>query len=292
MKIDCNVARDLMPLVIDEAASHESAELVSKHVAECADCNTYFSNLKGELPVVPTEKEQQSTTQMVSTLRKRHWMRIIRNVMIGLLIGALLAAGGLYLLRDQIFMMSATPAALEDYDLFLSQLKDGRIVMCQYYHGLNHGVSYSHEYSRVDKQTRIGYYSVNEYGSKQDVPVDQYSWIIMSKYVREGDVISYLEPIPGEPYDISMMEVQQIYKGTSGEHELIWTLGDSIPAASDELEELIAMADEYKALPRVETDDGKMGYPDEETKLRADYLFMRIGRLENKIPEWQNRDMQ
>ena len=114
----------------------------------------------------------------------------------------------------------------------------------------------------------------------------------MSKYVREGDVISFLEPIPGEPYDISMMEVQQIYKGTSKEHELIWTLGDTIPAASDELEELVAMADEYKALPRVEIDDGKEGYPDEETRLRADYLFMRISRLENKIPEWQNRDMQ
>ena len=70
-------------------------------------------------------------------------------------------------------------------------------------------------------QTRIGYYSVNEYDSKQDVACDYYSWNIMSKYVREGDIISFLEPIPGEPYDISMMEVQQIYKGTSKEHELI-----------------------------------------------------------------------
>ncbi len=292
MKIDCNVVRDLMPLVLDEAASHESADLVNTHVAECADCNTYFSNLKSVLPVVHTEKERQSTTQMVSKLRKRHWMRIVRNVMIGLLIGALLAAGGLYLFRDQIHMMSATPAALEDYDLLLSQLKDGRIVMCQCYHGLDQSVSYTQQYIRVDEQTRIGYYSINEYGAKQDVPFDLHSWSIMSKYVCEGDTVSYLEPVPGEPYDISMMEVQQIYKGTSKEHELIWTLGDSIPAASDELEELIALADEYNALPRVEIGDGKLGYPDEETKLRADYLSMRIGRLENKIPEWQNRDVQ
>lgn len=292
MKIDCNVARDLMPLVLDEAASHESADLVNTHVAECADCNTYFSNLKGVLPVVHTEKERQSTTQMVSKLRKRHWMRIVRNVMIGLLIGALLAAGGFYLFRDQIHMMSATPAALEDYDLLLSQLKDGRIVMCQYYHGLDQNVSYTHQYSRVDEQTLIGYYSVNEYGAKQDVTFDQHLWYIMSKCVRDGDMTSYLEPVPGEPYDTSMMGVQQIYKGTSKEHELIWTLGDSIPAASDELEELIALADEYKALPRVEIGDGKLGYPDEETKQRADYLSMRIGRLEKKIPEWQNRDVQ
>ena len=37
-KNDCNVVRDLMPLVIDRAASDESREFVEAHIAGCAEC--------------------------------------------------------------------------------------------------------------------------------------------------------------------------------------------------------------------------------------------------------------
>ena len=37
-KNDCNVVRDLMPLVLDRVASDESREIVEEHITACGEC--------------------------------------------------------------------------------------------------------------------------------------------------------------------------------------------------------------------------------------------------------------
>ena len=39
MNKDCAMARDLMPLVIDNVASEESREFVENHMAGCDECS-------------------------------------------------------------------------------------------------------------------------------------------------------------------------------------------------------------------------------------------------------------
>jgi len=46
MKHDCNVARDLMPLMLDGAASEESQKLLNEHLEECADCQAYYDGIR------------------------------------------------------------------------------------------------------------------------------------------------------------------------------------------------------------------------------------------------------
>jgi len=46
MKTDCNVARDLMPLCIDEAASEESKAYLNDHLAQCETCKALFEDMK------------------------------------------------------------------------------------------------------------------------------------------------------------------------------------------------------------------------------------------------------
>lgn len=50
MKKDCEVVRDLMPLVLDDVASDGSKHMVSTHVQTCAQCAAYMNQLKADLP--------------------------------------------------------------------------------------------------------------------------------------------------------------------------------------------------------------------------------------------------
>ena len=46
---DCDVVRDLMPLVIDDAASGTSRGIVETHLKECPDCRTAMEEMRAEL---------------------------------------------------------------------------------------------------------------------------------------------------------------------------------------------------------------------------------------------------
>lgn len=50
MKIDCDVARDLMPLVLDEVSSESSKNLVNEHISECEACRNYLAGMAHVLP--------------------------------------------------------------------------------------------------------------------------------------------------------------------------------------------------------------------------------------------------
>ena len=47
MKIHCNIAKDLMPLYIDDVLSEESKAAVEEHLTGCEDCREYCSGMHG-----------------------------------------------------------------------------------------------------------------------------------------------------------------------------------------------------------------------------------------------------
>ena len=49
-KNDCNVIRDLMPLVLDRVASDESREMVETHIRSCEDCRKQYDEMKADMP--------------------------------------------------------------------------------------------------------------------------------------------------------------------------------------------------------------------------------------------------
>ena len=54
---NCDVVRDLMPLVIDGAASEESARLVEAHAAECAECAKMLADMRAAAPLAAVEAD-------------------------------------------------------------------------------------------------------------------------------------------------------------------------------------------------------------------------------------------
>lgn len=47
-KINCQVVRDLMPLVLDQVCSEDSRKIVEEHTAQCAPCAEAFADMKAE----------------------------------------------------------------------------------------------------------------------------------------------------------------------------------------------------------------------------------------------------
>ena len=77
MKNECNVARDLMPLVIDGVASEESQQYVDEHIAECADCKLIYGEMYAALPQVMAEKENVSLEKAAKTMHTKRMIRAL-----------------------------------------------------------------------------------------------------------------------------------------------------------------------------------------------------------------------
>ena len=59
MKIHCNIAKDVMPLYIDDVLSEESKEAVEEHLTGCEDCRDYYRRMRGsDLPESESEAEE------------------------------------------------------------------------------------------------------------------------------------------------------------------------------------------------------------------------------------------
>ena len=96
MTDNCNIIRDLMPLVIDEAASEESAQCVHQHVDRCESSRIYYDGMKHMSDSRKArEEEERAFALAAQKMKKNRRKRLVRNVLIGMLIGCIMAYGGL-----------------------------------------------------------------------------------------------------------------------------------------------------------------------------------------------------
>lgn len=86
MTNNCNVARDLMPLVIDGVASEESQQYVDEHIAECTECALTYGAMRVELPRANQEKERAEMERAASVARRKRILRGIAGVLVGILV--------------------------------------------------------------------------------------------------------------------------------------------------------------------------------------------------------------
>ncbi len=56
MKINCNIADDLLPLYLDDACSEDSKVALEKHLSECTSCREKLERMKAQDIVIPAEK--------------------------------------------------------------------------------------------------------------------------------------------------------------------------------------------------------------------------------------------
>ena len=93
MKNECNVARDLMPLVIDGVASEESQKYVDEHIAECHECKLMCGEMHAALPQVTAERENAALEKAAKAMYAKRTVRALWAVIMSMaaLLIALLA---------------------------------------------------------------------------------------------------------------------------------------------------------------------------------------------------------
>ncbi len=267
MTENCNIIRDLIPLVIDEAASEDSAKCVETHLETCKSCRECFDAMQSAFAVVKAKEEEQKIfSEPARKLKKKRRLRLLRNILIGMLIGCVLAWGGLYgwsYLTQEYHQIVYHGF----YGVTLSQLQDGRV-------SLNIDYYDSHEISGVDFKKTV------EDGKH-----------ILYVYL-EKPIITQYSVMPRENYSCTrfsperMSELDEIRQGTHEEYVTLWKQGDPIPAASEEMELFFSYNDAYHALwnDSPSTPDGKL-MASEEVRREMEILREKLNAI--TVPEWQ-----
>ena len=123
MKDKCAMARDLMPLCIDGAASEESRGWVQEHTAQCRECAEIFDEMKAELPQVKAREAEVELEKAALVFRRRRRRRLMVLLLTGIMIGVLLMGGWIWL--DNSLSLHISPIPLEAYAATVLRSRSG-----------------------------------------------------------------------------------------------------------------------------------------------------------------------
>lgn len=218
MNKDCNIARDLMPLVIDGAASDDSYAFVREHIQHCVSCKDYFCGMKDAFNV--TEKEQQWQEEekkllaaAAHSLKKRRRIRALKAVLIGAAAALIFIYCGVLLLSHLVYTPSV-PLPADQIQVSLHQMSNGEVYMQQT--ALNAGFYIEwHESTEMTDGKRVLSLQAKE------------PRLTLRRQETGSSCTGILSNI--QDYDL-------IRSGREGAWEIVWEKGQPLAAASEALE--------------------------------------------------------
>ena len=268
-KNDCNMIRDLMPLVLDHVASHESREAVETHIMTCEECRKQYDAMKSDLPEetrAEYDEEQKQFTDALKAVRKKKIRRRICTIALTALACMAAVLIGLFV-YDALFWKMTVPVDNQYYSLSMCETKSGQYII-------------------TADATRLDFNTVT---ASEDAFIDGRNIL----YIRFMSAPIHTPASAGsmtEKWDTMIIEndgeetLDEIRQGTPDHYITIWKNGERIPAASEEMERYYALEKAYEqwfdALPQSE--DGKVMLDDD--------FFAWQDRLEEArkaVPEWQ-----
>ena len=277
MKEKCGVARDLMPLVLDDVSSDASKELVLGHVRNCSECMIYFDQLKRDVPAKTAqeiESEHRVFAKATAKLRKQKRLRTLKHVLAGVLIACVILLGGA-LGYDRLSIVTRQ-IGLDEYQIMLSQLQDGSVVVTADYKGsMVYLGTTMQSVVEVDEMTgepiSVLYVGMEKYwfAKKRPYPMQNASTARMS---REG-----------------LSSYAMIRQGTPENSVALWKTGEPIPTASEEMEQYYGWIEVMERFEdRVsEENGGRDGHIDVEDINRESLMHTQWEALRAVVPEWQ-----
>ena len=279
MNKDCAMARDLMPLVIDNVASEESREFVENHMAGCGECSAVYAEMKKDIPAKTEQEkgsEQEAFSRAAGKLKRKKRLRVLRNVLLGVLIGCIALFGGLVAF-DRI-TQAREPVYYGFYSVYLSQLKSGDIAFTMDYHGSFDELGAMVK-SAVEKDETTG-----EEKNVLYVYLEKYRLNRKTEYARQNKgfmTISAKE----------LQECDEIRQGVPSEYRTIWTKNVKIDQASEQMEEYYYWENIDRQLwdRAYETPDGKGFFASHEMHICEDLITAKQFAVESTVPEWQPR---
>ena len=250
-KNDCNVIRDLMPLVLDRVASDESRGLVEEHMETCEECRKEYEKMKADMPqetLAEYEEEQRTIVEALKTTRATQRKRKRRKLILVFAVAfvAVMAAGFLMTWLDQGYW----PVNNEKYTMSLSRLKNGEIVVTM---DLKFNSSF------------IGSTTIKvEEDGKNILYVSVY--VPPLRYIYNGE--NHCKSCWSVWKDSDLPD--EIRQGQPGNYVTVWKKGDPIPDASEEMEKYVEMERKVNSLYEVE----------------EVFSSRELDELEAAVPEW------
>ena len=238
---ECNVARDLMPLVIDQVASEESRTLVEAHAAACESCAQVYNDMLTQTPEKCDAAEDNSFSAAMRQLRRTvGWRRmkvIVLSVVITLGILAVGSWGYQYYVAES---NRSTP--LDWYNASVSRTKDGTgLITINFTKGYYDGYG-----SGSDPDTGIitlGTYSPYILTSPNN-PATRNSYTDQLG-IRWKDGVGFIFEKETWQTDAVDSVVKQIRVGTEDRYKIIYQLGDAVPLCSEEMDKIVQLQKKY-----------------------------------------------
>ncbi len=281
MTNNCNVARDLMPLVIDGVASEESQQYVDEHIAECTECALTYGAMKVELPRTNQEKERAEMEKAAKEMRKKRRKRIAKSVVLGVVLCFVLVVGG-QRLWEELTLYSRYSMAKSEVAVQLYKMSDGTGLIVYDLEKNNHVVSlgWGYEYDngvitlRPEKPAiYVGHERYEKmYGGYRTDKIggwEEQGWMKMT--AAQVEAWNTSSRLNSQKYDPN--PIQEIWVEYSDGMELIYQHGDEVSPCSAEMEAYL----EYLHNP---PDIGKGKYG-------MEYDYDKLAELRNAVPEWQ-----
>lgn len=224
MKRDCEMARDLMPLCVDGVASEGSQEFVAAHAAGCKECAEVYRKMREAIGSEQSLANARAENDQAALRIRRHLRaRVLRNVLLGLLIGLIVCLGGIHA-YGYLSTTYSRAKALDSYEVSAyTREATGRLVLTIRYQGAYTGYSTRRE---VEDGRAILYVTA-----------------IQSLLPRGGDSEAGSALID-DPEGIDAAEYDEIRQGKPGHYAVIWTRGEDAPACSDTLEAVLRNLEE------------------------------------------------
>ncbi len=259
---ECNVVRDLMPLVIDGAASAESAKIVAEHVAECEPCAKVYEELKGEIHESDRTGEQIEFEKTAWRIRTRR--RLLAALLV--LIVAITSAGTAWSAAPR-YTEGVLP--IKDISVQLLRLPDTDTVLLliqprDEHQAVSFNISYIWENEKLNHLL-----TVTDPTNQTSVPF--YRYLLDIYAIRDGALVNNIGG--------SLGEVIGQFSWTDGSEEtVLYRSGDEIPWASDELVQYM------KVKQLCDNANGIAASYKRHAELLTD-----LERLEALVPEFQTK---
>lgn len=256
----CDIVRDLIPLVIDEAASAASAAAVHDHIAGCRECQKTYALMRSDLPQT-TARGGAEFIRIAKRMRRRRLQKRILVLILCLAIGAAVALGGMWgwtLLRYR----DTQTVDIQAYRVFLSELQDGSAVA-------------SVDFCGHDERTLV---EVTEAGSILYITAKRAIW---PERLDEPQAAAHwiIEADEWNGYC-------EIRMGTEADYKAVWKTGESVPRASEEMETWAALERRVRAMVEAAPDaDGKLIFSRQEEWIND--LWKQWEETRDRVPEWK-----
>lgn len=117
----CEIAKDLIPLCIDDAASRSSVEFVNEHIASCPECRKVMEDMKGSLQIPISTREQLNSTKPFEKMRKLLTHRIVQTAAVCVLV--ICGVLALCFLSDTRNLLNGEPLLTEGEAAYRASLK-------------------------------------------------------------------------------------------------------------------------------------------------------------------------